>query len=133
MRQTWSSCSGGAHGRLGAICAGVGGALCRRSSTMNEGVPPPSSRASPLMVVHSPDGTIAWTCIEAGPLGLDFGLAELDEGMIGLEVKAVAPSSMASLVPGLRPTMILQQIDEFHIREPDSQTPRLPRQRLARI
>lgn len=87
---------------------------------MNEGVPPPSHRASapqPPVVVSTPGGAIAWTCIEAGPLGLDFGLAELDEGMIGLEVKGVMAASMASLVPGLKPGMVLQRIDEFHIRE----------------
>ena len=68
-------------------------------------------------VVMGPDGSIAWTCVDSGPLGLDFGLTELDEGMIGLQVKQVAEGSMASLVSGLKPGMVLQQIDEFHIRE----------------
>jgi hypothetical protein len=34
-----------------------------------------------------------------------------------LEVKRIADGSMASLVSGLKPGMVLQQIDEFHIRE----------------
>lgn len=71
----------------------------------------------PEQVVAGPNGSIAWTCVDSGPLGLDFGLAELDEGMIGLEVKRIADGSMASLVSGLKPGMVLQQIDEFHIRE----------------
>eukprot|EP01043_Picozoa_sp_COSAG02_P050331 COSAG02_NODE_5162_length_4580_cov_4.024994_3_plen_85_part_00 len=84
---------------------------------MNEGVPPPSQRVTPPMVVAGPDGSIAWTCVEPGPLGLDFGLTELDEGMIGLEVKQVAAGSMASLVSAIKQGMVLQRIDEFHIRE----------------
>ena len=87
---------------------------------MNEGVPPPSQRTSAPMVVAGAGGAIAWTCLEPGPLGLDFGLTELDEGMIGLEVKGVAAASNASSVPGLRVGMVLQQIDEFHIRAKDA-------------
>ncbi len=84
---------------------------------MNEGVPPPSQRVPPPVVVAGPDGSIAWACVEPGPLGLDFGLTELDEGMIGLEVKQVAPGSIASMISAIRPGMVLQRIDEFHIRE----------------
>lgn len=83
---------------------------------MNEGVPPPSQRAAAPIVEKAVDGTLAWTVVENGALGLDFGLTELDEGMIGLEVKRVVPDGMAALVPGLKAGMVLQQIDEFHIR-----------------
>lgn len=85
---------------------------------MNEGVPPPSARAAaaPPQVVRAPDGSLAWVVSDAGPIGISFGLIELDEGKIGLEVNGVAAGSQASIVPGLAAGMVLQQIDEFHIR-----------------
>jgi hypothetical protein len=85
---------------------------------MNEGVPPPSSRAfaSP-QVVRAPDGSVAWVVTDAGALGISFGLIELDDSKIGLQVNDITAGSQASIVPGLVTGMVLQQIDEFHIRK----------------
>lgn len=83
------------------------------------------------MVQTGADGAIAWTCVEAGPLGLDFGLTELDEGMIGLEVKGIAQGSMAACVKGLKMGMVLQQIDEFRIRMTRLHSQRSSRNRVT--
>ena len=97
---------------------------------VQEGVPPASTRApqpaaaaeAPQPAVEPPscrtkgNGSFEVCFSTPGPLGLDFGLAELDGGMIGLQVKDIAPDSPASHVAALRPGMILEMIDEFRIR-----------------
>lgn len=52
---------------------------------------------------------------QTGPLGLDFGLAMLPGGMVGISVAGIKPDSHASTVDGLRENLVLKSVGGIEI------------------
>lgn len=52
---------------------------------------------------------------QTGPLGLDFGLAMLSGGMVGISVAGIKPDSHASTVEGLQVNMVLKSVGGIEI------------------
>ena len=52
---------------------------------------------------------------QTGPLGLDFGLAMLPGGMVGISVAGIRPDSHASTVEGIRQNLVLKSVGGIDI------------------